>query len=161
MIYLYTTLLYYRDETLKGTELTSKLEPAFMAGLRCVQPQIRTKFFEVFDGNLRRRLHERLMYIVCSQNWESMGPHFWIKQCIELLLVTAVNGTQVQSSDTAVLLPAVTSAYHQVDSHEREVLMASSSFTIIKEEPMDLGGPDDSKEDVSLYYIYISLLGVM
>ncbi|KAH8009839.1 hypothetical protein HPB51_020187 [Rhipicephalus microplus] len=36
----------YRDETLKGTELTSKLEPAFMAGLRCVQPTIRAKFFE-------------------------------------------------------------------------------------------------------------------
>ncbi|EEC01899.1 transformation/transcription domain-associated protein, putative, partial [Ixodes scapularis] len=39
----------YRDEALKGTELTSKLEPAFMAGLRCVQPSIRAKFFEVWE----------------------------------------------------------------------------------------------------------------
>jgi transformation/transcription domain-associated protein len=66
-----------------------KLEPAFLAGLRCVQPAIRAKFFEVFDASMKRRLHDRLMYITCSQNWEAMGPHYWIKQCIELLVVTA------------------------------------------------------------------------
>jgi hypothetical protein len=78
-----------RDEALKCSELTVKLEPAFLAGLRCVQPAIRAKFFEVFDASMKRRLHDRLMYIICSQNWEAMGPHYWIKQCIELLVVTA------------------------------------------------------------------------
>lgn len=78
-----------RDEALKCSELTVKLEPAFLAGLRCVQPTIRAKFFEVFDASMKRRLHDRLMYIICSQNWEAMGPHYWIKQCIELLIVTA------------------------------------------------------------------------
>ena len=79
----------YRDEALKGSELTSKLEPAFLAGLRCVQPTIRAKFFEVFDSSMRKRLQDRLLYVVCSQNWEAMGPHFWVKQCIELLLSCA------------------------------------------------------------------------
>ena len=37
----------YRDESLSGSELTSKLEPAFLAGLRCSQPHVREKFFEV------------------------------------------------------------------------------------------------------------------
>lgn len=37
----------YTDEQLKLTELTSKLEPAFLAGLRCNQPNIRAKFFKV------------------------------------------------------------------------------------------------------------------
>lgn len=37
----------YTDEHLKTTELTSKLEPAFLAGLRCTQPNIRAKFFKV------------------------------------------------------------------------------------------------------------------
>lgn len=37
----------YRDETLRNTELTAKLEPAFLAGLRCTQPPIRAKFFQV------------------------------------------------------------------------------------------------------------------
>ena len=51
----------YRDESLKGSELTSKLEPAFLSGLRCVQPQIRSKFFEVFDASMRKRLEELVM----------------------------------------------------------------------------------------------------
>ena len=37
----------YRDETLRNTELTAKLEPAFLSGLRCTQPHIRAKFFQV------------------------------------------------------------------------------------------------------------------
>jgi len=39
----------YRDDHLKTTELNSKLEPAFLSGLRCPQSHIRKKFFEVFD----------------------------------------------------------------------------------------------------------------
>ncbi|KAF5288689.1 hypothetical protein FQR65_LT11954 [Abscondita terminalis] len=82
----------YTDEQLKQTELTSKLEPAFLSGLRCTQPHIRSKFFKVFDSSMRRRLHDRLLYITCSQNWDAIGPHYWIKQCIELLMATASSG---------------------------------------------------------------------
>lgn len=81
-----------RDESLSGSDITSKLEPAFLSGLRCTQPLIRAKFFEVFDASIKRRVYERLLYICCSQNWEAMGSHFWIKQCIE------VSGRAVVSS---------------------------------------------------------------
>lgn len=74
----------YRDEGLRGSELTSKLEPAFLAGLRCQQPTVRHKFMEVFDQSIKRQPFERLLYITRSQNWEAMGSHFWIKQCIEV-----------------------------------------------------------------------------
>lgn len=74
----------HRDESLSGSDITSKLEPAFLSGLRCTQPLIRAKFFEVFDASMKRRVYERLLYTCCSQNWEAMGSHFWIKQCIEV-----------------------------------------------------------------------------
>lgn len=89
----YSSLLFLpptRDDHLKMTELSMKLEPAFLAGLRCPQPSIRSKFFEVYDQSVRRRIFDRLLYIICSQNWEHIGQHFWIKQCLELLLVTCV-----------------------------------------------------------------------
>lgn len=121
----------YRDETLKGTELTSKLEPAFMAGLRCVQPTIRAKFFEVFDSSMRRRLHERLLFIVCSQNWETIGPHFWIKQCIELVLGTAVVNAPLRSAQPATLLPAATTGLQSLED------IATTCPTALKEEPTD------------------------
>lgn len=76
--------MLHRDESLSGSDITSKLEPAFLSGLRCTQPLIRAKFFEVFDASMKRRVYERLLYICCSQNWEAMGSHFWIKQCIEV-----------------------------------------------------------------------------
>ena len=50
----------YRDDNLKGSELTSKLEPAFLAGLRCVQPAIRAKFFEVNINEQIEKYHHRL-----------------------------------------------------------------------------------------------------
>ena len=80
--------LLYRDEGLSGSELTSKLEPAFLAGLRCNQPHIRHKFVDVFDQSMKRRLFDRLLYITCSQNWEAMSGHFWIKQCLEVCQCT-------------------------------------------------------------------------
>lgn len=80
-------VVFCRDENLSGSDITSKLEPAFLSGLRCSQPLIRAKFFEVFDASMKRRVYERLLYICCSQNWEAMGSHFWVKQCIEVQTV--------------------------------------------------------------------------
>lgn|SRR6218665_1047177 len=74
----------FRDESLKVTELASKLEQAFLAGLRCLQPQIRQQFVELFDNSVKKRLYDRLHYIISIQNWEMMGTHCWIKQCIEV-----------------------------------------------------------------------------
>ena len=125
----------YRDDTLKGSELTSKLEPAFLAGLRCVQPSIRAKFFEVFDSSMRKRLHDRLLYVVCSQNWEAMGPHFWIKQCTELLLSCACPTSNLSNSTPSSLLPPVTGVIAMADPADRAAFQTLSN---IKEEPSDV-----------------------
>ena len=74
----------YREESLSGTDLTNRLEPAFLAGLRCPQPHIRQKFMEIFDSSIKKTLFDRLAYVLCTQNWESMIGHFWIKQVIEV-----------------------------------------------------------------------------
>ncbi|KAJ8954217.1 hypothetical protein NQ318_005812 [Aromia moschata] len=110
----------YTDKHLKTTELTSKLEPAFLAGLRCSQPHIRAKFFKVFDESMQRRLHDRLLYIVCSQNWDAIGPHYWIKQCIELLLVTSIPDGGIEMSHENCILPSITSVINSADEQKRE-----------------------------------------
>jgi len=80
--------IYFRDEELRNSELGHKLEAAFLSGLRCSQPAVREKFFALFNQQISTRLPERLLYIVSSQNWEPMMTHYWIKQCIELILAT-------------------------------------------------------------------------
>ncbi|XP_058799221.1 transformation/transcription domain-associated protein [Phymastichus coffea] len=135
----------YRDETLKSTELTAKLESAFLSGLRCIQPHIRAKFFEVFDGSMRRRLHDRLLYIICSQSWDAMGPHYWIKQCIELVIVTANSTAQVQMSNQDILLPSINSLINQVDSEEQKSFLM---YSLIKEEPQEMMETGEIKDEI-------------
>jgi transformation/transcription domain-associated protein len=143
----------YRDDNLKNTELTSKLEPAFLSGLRCPQPHIRAKFFEVFDTSMRKRLYDRLLYIVCSQNWESMGPHYWVKQCLELVMSTASAATPVTNCSPMSHLPAVTSVIATGDANERN---AFTMLSAIKEEPMLEANMDDDKVSDELAEIELS-----
>lgn len=112
----------YRDDQLKSTELNSKLEPAFLSGLRCSQPQIREKFFQVFDSSIKKRLYDRLLYIVCSQNWEAMGSHYWIKQCQELLFATVLS-TKVELSPKDSQIPTVSYGFTLLDDKGREQFM--------------------------------------
>nr|ANJ04666.1 transformation/transcription domain-associated protein [Nilaparvata lugens] len=125
----------YRDESLKNSELTAKLEYAFLAGLRCSNPSIRAKFFEIFDSSMRKRLYDRLMYMISSQNWEPMGAHYWLKQCIELILVSADSNYQIQLSEDSPLLPSVTSVINMADQADRDKF---AIYLPIKEEPSDV-----------------------
>ncbi|XP_052224459.1 transformation/transcription domain-associated protein-like isoform X9 [Dreissena polymorpha] len=142
--FLELVIYIYRDEALSGTELTSKLEQAFLGGLRCSQPAIRHKFVEVFNASIPRRVFDRLLYITCSQNWEAMGAHFWIKQCIELLMSVAVTGHPIQSCSSLNLLPSASSVVSLADVSERAQF---ANMTRMKEEPMDVEAIDHNKED--------------
>ncbi|KAL3967484.1 large subunit ribosomal protein L31e [Sarotherodon galilaeus] len=137
----------YRDESLSGSDITSKLEPAFLSGLRCTQPMIRAKFFEVFDGSMKRRVYERLLYICCSQNWEAMGSHFWIKQCIELLLAVCERNTIIGTSCQGSMLPSITNVINLADSHDRA---AFAMATHVKQEPRERENTETKEEDVEI-----------
>ncbi|XP_048465653.1 transformation/transcription domain-associated protein [Rhincodon typus] len=137
----------YRDENLSGSELTAKLEPAFLAGLRCCQPHIRAKFFEVFDNSMRRRVYDRLLYITCSQNWEAMGSHFWIKQCIELLLAVCEKNTTIGTNCQGAMLPSITNVINLADSHDRA---AFAMVTHVKQEPRERENSESKEEDVEI-----------
>uniref|UniRef100_A0A8C2Z7K4 Transformation/transcription domain-associated protein n=1 Tax=Cyclopterus lumpus TaxID=8103 RepID=A0A8C2Z7K4_CYCLU len=137
----------YRDESLSGSDITSKLEPAFLSGLRCTQPLIRAKFFEVFDTSMKRRVYERLLYICCSQNWEAMGSHFWIKQCIELLLAVCERNTIIGTSCQGSMLPSITNVINLADSHDRA---AFAMATHVKQEPRESQTSETKEEDVEI-----------
>ncbi len=85
-------LFVYETDCFKNTELTSKLENCFLAGLKCSQPDLRRRFFAVFDASVKRNLTERLMYIITAQNWDGIGDYYWIKVCVDLVLTAAAQG---------------------------------------------------------------------
>ena len=137
----------YRDDQLKVSELTSKLEAAFLAGLRCSQPSIRSKFFEVFDGSMRRRLHDRLLYIVCSHSWDSIGQHYWIKQCIELLILTTNTTMQIKNSNDSHLLPSISSVINLADSEEKNNFVI---YTSLQNDHTDLDLIEDKEDAIDM-----------
>ncbi|XP_046847243.1 transformation/transcription domain-associated protein-like isoform X2 [Xenia sp. Carnegie-2017] len=149
----------YRDESLLATELVAKLEPAFMSGLKCTQPQIRSRFMEIFDLTVSKKLYERLLYIFCSQNWESMKSHFWIKQCIELLLAAAMCERRLHLSSTFNKLPSLLSILKRSSKQEAKDLLKalSKENTESKEndsdpakvEPMAVG----SSEEMNMLFV--------
>ena len=86
--FLETIAYVYKDDVYSiNSEFKIKLEQAFLSGLKCSNPQIRQQFFEIYNSNFNcTDLYERLCYIIVTQNWESFGSHFWIKQCIQMTL---------------------------------------------------------------------------
>ena len=124
----------YKEENLKNSELVGKLETAFLSGLRSTQPQIRANFFQVFHESMPNKLHSRLLYIICSQNWDNIGQHYWIKQCIQLLLITAQEKTPIQNSNPEIMLPSVTSVLGWADPADRAIFSMQAT---VKEEEMD------------------------
>lgn len=145
----------YRDEYLKQTELCTKLEGAFLTGLRSHNPSIRAKFFEVIDASMRRRLHDRLMYIISSQAWDSIGTHYWIKQCIELLILTANTMTPIQNANDMHKIPSITSIINLADTEEKSQFVI---YTSSQMDCMDIPHCIDDKDeefdvDVNLNFI--------
>ena len=121
----------YSDSELNTIELTSKLDQAFLAGLRCSQPEIRKKFYDFFDESVQRNLYDRLLYILSTKAWDSIGHHYWIKQCIELLLLTANSKQQITSVNNC-FLPNITAGINY------EQLMATNTLVNFEAEADDL-----------------------
>jgi transformation/transcription domain-associated protein len=76
----------YTQPSLKRTDLTTRLEPAFLLGTRTTDPELRSRFIDLFNSNLPRSMAGRLQYILASQSWESLSSSYWIQQAIDLLL---------------------------------------------------------------------------
>lgn len=110
-IFLNLILDLYRDSSLEGSELLLKLEPAFLSGLQCPRPNIREKFFKLYNGSISKNLMDRCLYICCSQNWEKILNHFWIKQCIALILSIVRLDAPIESSDQSLVFSSVSSAF--------------------------------------------------
>jgi hypothetical protein len=94
----------YKDESYtSNSEFKIKLEQAFLCGLKSSDPHIRQTFFDIFNANFNSAdLYDRLCYIIVTQNWEALGTHYWIKQCVQMTLGSCASAhTPVQYSDIA------------------------------------------------------------
>jgi transformation/transcription domain-associated protein len=87
----YLELIYeiYELPILIGTDLTHRLEPAFLLGTRSKDAAQRAKFLDKLEETLPRSLHARLEYLYSLQNWETLADSYWMPQMLSLLLGAA------------------------------------------------------------------------
>ncbi|CAF0894667.1 unnamed protein product [Adineta ricciae] len=101
-------------------ELCIKLEAAFILGLKSTNQQLRKQFFLILDKNLRKTLHDRLLFIFLSQNWEYLGQHYWIKQCLELFYTCVSSIIPLSCVDDRIsVLPSLTAEVKSAEFYDR------------------------------------------
>src|SRR5436305_15298991 len=101
--YLRLILEVYENPESVRTELTTRLEPAFMFGVRCDDYQLRNKFIDVFSASMSPNIFSRLNYILAIQNWESNAHHYWISVALSLLLGSVLPDRKIHQSKVSFL----------------------------------------------------------
>ena len=86
----------YEDPKITRTELTVRLEHAFLVGTRAQDVEIRNRFMNIFDRSLSRSASSRLLYVLNSQNWETLAESFWLRQATQLVVGAVEMGTSAQ-----------------------------------------------------------------
>ncbi|OJJ48997.1 hypothetical protein ASPZODRAFT_1370320 [Penicilliopsis zonata CBS 506.65] len=76
----------YEDSKITRTELTVRLEHAFLIGTRAQDVEMRNRFMTIFDRSLTRLANSRLSYVLTCQNWDTLADSFWLAQASHLIL---------------------------------------------------------------------------
>ncbi|KAI4289198.1 MAG: hypothetical protein L6R35_001538 [Caloplaca aegaea] len=98
----------YEDPKITRTELTVRLEHAFLIGTRAQDVDMRNRFMAIFDRSLSRSASSRLLYVLNSQNWETLADSFWLSQATQLVFGAAEMSTPAQlHSDDFTMMSAV------------------------------------------------------
>ncbi|KAI9356612.1 hypothetical protein BD770DRAFT_444067 [Pilaira anomala] len=98
--YLDLVLKIYSNPAFARSELTVRLEQAFLLGTRSENPQMRSQFMRVFDRSISRSLYSRLNYLLGVQNWESLSGTFWIHQALDMLFGAVKVNSQITAPHT-------------------------------------------------------------
>ncbi|RKP06117.1 phosphatidylinositol kinase, partial [Thamnocephalis sphaerospora] len=80
----------YENPIFARTELTVRLEHAFLTGLCFDVPRLRNRFATIFHRSVGRSLYARLHYLLAVQHWDSIASRFWITQAVDLVLAGAL-----------------------------------------------------------------------
>ncbi|RMZ78746.1 hypothetical protein DV737_g3746, partial [Chaetothyriales sp. CBS 132003] len=94
--FLELVIKIYEDPTIARSELTVRLEHAFLIGTRAKDVSMRNRFMTIFNRALSQTAHYRLSYVLTLQNWDTLADSFWLKQASHLILGSVDGSTQAR-----------------------------------------------------------------
>ncbi|CAB4408939.1 unnamed protein product [Rhizophagus irregularis] len=134
--YLNLVVEIYSNPSFVRSELTVRLEQAFLMGTRYGNPKLRNKFMDIFDHSRPKLLPTRLTYIISVQNWEYLVNYFWIHQALDLLIGSISSKKKIQPPGHCLQTKAITTVgvpnitYHQSNISEelKEFIISRQEF---------------------------------
>ncbi|EIW69900.1 hypothetical protein TREMEDRAFT_71446 [Tremella mesenterica DSM 1558] len=79
----------YEVESLRGSDITHRLEPAFLLGTRSKDPAQRARFLGKLEQSLPTAIDARLQALFSIQNWDVLADFYFIPEILTLLLGVA------------------------------------------------------------------------
>ncbi|KAL8351867.1 hypothetical protein RB601_002265 [Gaeumannomyces tritici] len=128
--FLELVIRIYEDPKIAHTELTVRLEHAFLIGTRAQDVDMRNRFMAIFDKSLPKVATVRLGYVIKSQNWDTLADSYWLSQATQLLLGAVELNTPTQ--------------LHQEDFR---IVPVSQRFSNYAKDPREPGTMADDKYD--------------
>lgn len=118
----------YEDPKITRTELTVRLEHAFLIGTRAQDVEMRNRFMGIFDRSLSRSASSRLLYVLNSQNWETLADSFWLAQATQLVFGAAEMGTpaRLHQDDFTIVPPAEIFGVSSGDRRKDDLMLEST-----------------------------------
>ncbi|KAI1870649.1 uncharacterized protein JN550_005192 [Neoarthrinium moseri] len=122
--FLELVIRIYEDPKITRTELTVRMEHAFLIGTRAQDVDMRNRFMTIFDRSLSKTATARLAYVITSQNWDTLADSFWLAQASQLLLgAVEVNAnTQLHQDDFRTLPASMVFGTYSNDSREPTIM---------------------------------------
>lgn len=118
----------YEDSKITRTELTVRLEHAFLIGTRAQDVEMRNRFMNIFDRSLTRLASSRLSYVLTCQNWDTLADSFWLAQASHLVLgcIDMTTSARLHPDDFTVSPVTFLFSSSENDSRKSDVMVDSS-----------------------------------
>ncbi|CAK7272887.1 transcription-associated protein 1 [Sporothrix epigloea] len=115
----------YEDPKIARTEITVRLEHAFLIGTRAQDVETRNRFLNVFSRSLAKAGSDRLMFVITDQNWETLADTFWLAQASHLLMGAFEMNAMAQMHPEDVRVQPMSQLYgtYSKDTREPEMMM--------------------------------------
>ena len=129
--FLELVIRIYEDPKITRTELTVRMEHAFLIGTRATDVTMRNRFMAIFDKSLSKTASMRLSYVLTSQNWDTLADSYWLAQASQLLLgaVDVNSNVQLHQDDFKFISASQLAAMYPKDKDAREPsMMADDKF---------------------------------
>jgi transformation/transcription domain-associated protein len=117
--FLELVIRIYEDPKITRTELTVRMEHAFLIGTRAQDVDMRNRFMAIFDKSQSKTASARLSYVITAQNWDTLADSFWLTQASQLLFGAVDMNSSIHLHEEDIKLMPVSTLFRTYSKDSR------------------------------------------